>query len=626
MGSRKAFPFASFNPNQLSIEKSKGLEWVITNKLGGYSSTTSIGLNTSRFHGLLVSGCRNLKRMLYLQKLDDELSLGKTVIELSVNEYPQGEITEGYRYLNRFDFSYESVSFYYKAKGVYVDKQITPLPDNNSLVVVYSIENNSELDVVLTVKPLLNSRGIWELSEKNMESTPRFFTKNIVGINLNNGYVALRSDNGEFLETPEKSRWNRLFHSKESSEEYCCCPAYLSLKVEPDTTQELTVVVVAYPTENETAQVLKGLLGGHGTRRILSSGRGASIFSLLSVADSFIVDAGLKKTIIAGYPCYGERGRDAMISLPGLTLIKGRHVDAEDILERFLNLATNKGIPSEFSKGEPLYKDIDTSLWLVDRIHQYIKYVGIDESRSFLHTYWWVLKDIMSNLGEREREGILAHEGGTWMKSGRKNAVEAQGLWYNALKIMEHFSGIMDDDAEAYKSTCKRIEKKFMETYWNGRYLKDSIDDDALRPNQVILLSLDYRLVDDTIAGKIMSAVESELLTPFGLRTLSPEDPRYDKGSPYNGGVWPWFFGPYVKAHTRLYGSRLRVKELMEQILVQHLNNAGLGTVSEFLEGEPPFTPRGCISYACSVAELLRCYFEDVLQKKPLNEKKILGC
>lgn len=623
MGSRKVFPFASFNPNKIGLGKSKEFEWIIPNKLAGYSSTTAIGLNTSRFHGLLVSGCRNLRRMMYLQKLDDEFSLSDSVIDLSANEYPSEKISEGYRYLNRFDFSHESVSFYYKAKGVYVNKQINPCEDKNALLARYSIENNSDNDLVFRIKPVLNSRENGGLVEKKgLEFKSRFFSKNLVGIDSDNGYLALESSNGEFLEAPEGSRWNRLFYSKEGLEEYCCCPVYLSLEVEADATEELTLMAVAYPTEDETALVLKELLDGYGgCGRILSSGKGASIFSLLNVAGSFIVDVDSKKTVIAGYPYYGEQGRDAVISLPGLTLINGRYRDAEKILERFLNLKTHRGIPSRFSEGEPIYGDIDTSLWLVDRIHQYLKYVGVEEGKRFLHTYWWVLKDIMNNIGEMEREGILVHEGGTWMGDERKNAVEVQGLWYNALRTMEHFSRIMDDEVEVYESTCKRIEEKFIETYWNGEYLRDSLDDDALRPNQVILLALDYRLIDDRRAGKIIEVIEKKLLTPFGLRTLSPDDQRYDKESPYNGGVWPWLLGSYVKAHMRLHGNRLRIKELLEQILGQHLNSGGLGTISEFLEGDQPFTPRGCISYSCSVSELLRCYFEDIMEKKPLNEK-----
>lgn len=200
----------------------------------------------------------------------------------------------------------------------------------------------------------------------------------------------------------------------------------------------------------------------------------------------------------------------------------------------------------------------------------------------------------------------------------RNNAVEVQGLWYNALRIMEKFARLMDDtDESIFRSTYLRSGEKFMEKFWNGRYLSDSLGDDSLRPNQIILLSLDFNVLGDALSRKVLEVVERELLTPFGLRSLSPEDPNYAGNSPYNGGVWPWLLGPYIKAYIRLYGKRLNAQELLERILKNHIREGGLGTISEFMDGDPPFKPRGCISYSCSVAELLRCYFEDMMKRRP---------
>ncbi len=613
MSSRKRHPLITLNHSTLNLDESRELEWIIPNKLGGYSSLSVTGLNTNRLHGLLVSGCANLSRILYLQNLYDEIKTGDNILECS-------------KYLHRFEYCNDSVLFYYKAKGVYIHKQITPLPDKNSLYAAYTIENNTDNDIEFRIKPALNSRNNYNLMKKKVLFTPRFFTENLVGINSDNGYITLKSDNGRFLKTPEELIQAKINYTNDDLWENTYHPVNLFLNVKADTTEKLTLDAVAYPTEKETAQVFRELINEYTPKnRILSTGKGTSLFSLLNAADTFILDVDSKKTITAGYPSLGERGRDAMIALPGLTLINGRYKYAEKILERFLNHTTHKGIPSSFSLGKPVYEDIDSSLWLIDRLYQYVQYVGARKGKKFIHTYWWTLKDIMADYAELEKDGILVHQGGTWMKHlERKNAVEVQGLWYNALKIMEYLAEIMEDeDIELYKSTCKRIKKEFIKEYWNGRYLKDSAGDDSLRPNQIILLSLDFNLVEVDYAKQIMDAAKNELLTPFGLRSLSSNDPGYkgstqpgaaEKDTKYNGGVWPWLLGPYIKVHTRLYGNRLKARKLIGQIFEQHIDNACIGTVSEFMDGDPPHTPRGCTSYACSVSELLRCYFEDIMK------------
>ena len=605
----------------------KEIEWIIPNRLGGYSSSTITGLNTSRFHGLLVSGGKDLKRMLYLQKLDEEVIFPDSAMGLSTNEYPAGEISEGFKHQTGFEYNYDVVSFYYNAQGVHISKQIIPSAERNSITVYYKVANNTDKDITFSVRPFFNSRDSGSLlTDADAGFIPRIFAETIVGVSSAQGYAVLKTDAGRFLETPDPEKWRKTFFSKDGSTEFTYSPLCLTLDVSGKMTEELTLHAVAYPTEAETAGVLGELLSGRRMKsRIISGGKGVSIFSLLNTADTFIVDVDAKKTIIAGYPDLGERGRDAMISLPGLALVSGRHREAEKILERFLNSLTRKGVPSSFSSGKPEYEDMDTGLWTIDRIYQYMKYVGVAEGKKFLHTYWWALKDMTKSYGEMDKEGVLSHEGGTWMiGKPRKNAVEVQGLWYNALKIMEYFAAIMNDpDSALFAAMSKNVEAAFMEKYWTGSHLSDSLDDASLRPNQLILLSLDFSLVDGGRAKKIMEAVERELLTPFGLRTRSPNDPLFDPTSKYDGGVWPHLFGAYVRAHIRLFESRLKAKSFLETIIEQHIYDAGIGTVSEYFTGTMPYTPAGSISYACSVAEILRCYFEDILQKKPSNERNI---
>lgn len=624
--------FSSFEelyPNKLGIQRCRELEWIIPNRLGGYSSSTVILLNTSRFHGLLVSGCQSFRRMLYLQRMDEEIIFDDKNVLLSTEEDSSGIISEGFRYMNRFEYNHDRVSFHYRIHGVSVIKRILPSVEYNSLAFFYEIENNSNQRAELRIKPLVNSRENNSILERG-ESIgnyfePKIFVDNIASVSSFDGYIAFYSDTGRFLRVPEEECWRKGFYAKENSEEWMCSPLWLSVPIEADTKLGLTLYVVAYPTEEETAEVLRGLLAGQKkTKRIMAGGRGASVFSLLNAADSFIVKAEKKLTILSGFPSLGERGRDAMISLPGLTLIEGKHKEAEKILERFLNSSNRRNIPSGFIDNKPVFEDLDTSLWLIDRIYQYIKYVGVDEGKRFLHTYWWTIKDIVRSYMESSTDGLLVDDKKTWMLDAeRKKAVEVQGLWYNALKEVEYFAELMGDETHLFSAEAEKVKESFIEKYWNGKYLNDSEEDDSLRPNQVILLSLDFRLVDDEKAKAIMEAVESELLTPFGLRTLNPKSGNYDPKSRYDGGVWPWLLGSYVKAHIRLYESRLKAKEIIENLLEYHTHDAGIGTISEFFCGEKPYSPMGEISYACSVAELLRCYFEDIIQKKPAHEKAL---
>ena len=358
---------------------------------------------------------------------------------------------------------------------------------------------------------------------------------------------------------------------------------------------------------------------------------GKSILGLLNAAESFVVEREAKKTIIAGYHWFGEWGRDAMISLPGLTLINGKFDCAEKILEHFLNNAMSKGIPSRFVNGNHEFNSSDATLWMIDRVYQYSKYAGPERTKAFLHTYWWRLKDIIKYYSEMERDGILYHKSGTWMDTlKRDNAVEIQGLWYNSLRIMEKFADIAGESSDTFKSLHTACKEQFLDKFWTGRYLRDCLNDDSLRPNQIITTSLDFTPVDKHSAKKIMDVVDRELLTPFGLRTLDKNDSRYlgeytgnfamRERAYHNGTVWPWLLGPYIKTYMRLNGDRSKAQKFLENLIELHLRDAGIGTISEVFDGDSPHTPRGCISQAWSVAELLRTYFEDVMGRMPKFE------
>lgn len=617
----KLEPLVRFKPSSMEFGRAKELEWIIPNKLGGYSSSTILGLNTSRFHGLLISGGKFLKRTLCLNSLYEDIHTKEGILSLEAAEYGDGSLGEGYRYLTDFEFSYSSVGFRYSLGGVRILKRIAPLFEKNAVSVIYNIKNRSADPIKLRLNPVVSFRAREQLCVGDSTNIKhKIFSQNIAAVESEKGYLVLYSDKASFHETPpcERLREDISYSGdKEAGENHSedlYQPLYLDIAIEPLMDEDFLVVALGYETEVETAQAFKEFLnGGRYRPRFISSGAGGTILSLLSAAGTFIVDSDSKKTVIAGFPHSGERGREAMISLLGLTLVKGEYDTAKSILEHFLNRAGRDGIPSGFLGGKAEYRDIDTSLWMIDRMYQYMNGVGAERFKGLLHTYWWTLKSMMRNYLERERNGLLMHEGGTWMDPlERNNAVEVQGLWYNALRIMERFADLMEDTVDDInlKSIYVNFEENFPDRYWNGRYLSDCLDDNSLRPNQIIPLSLEFNVIDGNMSRKILGVVERDLLTRYGLRTLSPSDHRYVGDSRFNGGVHPWLLGSYVGAYIKAGGGRTKIKQFLQPLFEEHIYDAGLGSISEFFDGNPPHKPRGCISHSTSVGELLRIYFE----------------
>lgn len=638
----------SIDPSGMNINLLKDLEWILTNGIGGYSSSTVIGLNTRKYHGLLVSASNDLTRRVYLQKLDEKIISNNKIFYLSANEYSGNVINPtGFKYLKKFEYDLQSANFYYYVDGVEILKTVKMSDGKNSTVVSYFINNNMTSEIEFYVDVLINSRDIHSLTKENSVQFKSKSYDNRIDIASSEGHIIVYTDNKNCIGYPD-SRWHKnLFYSKEyeRGEDSCednYCPGYFSIKIGPAEKENFKIISVGYKTEEDTRKVFDEICkikNPEKPKKILTDDKGKSIVALLLCTDSFIINRNSKKSVIAGYHWFGEWGRDAMIALPGIALINGKSEIAESIIEYFLSHINNGRIPTGFQNGLPRYYDIDGSLWLIDRIYQYMKYVGVSNGKEFLDKHWFQLRDIIKNYYDMEKDGLILHNSGTWMDTlGRSNAVEIQGLWYNALKIMEKLSRIVNEPLSEFdiKTTTAKFEKNFMNKFWNGNYLRDCLDDDALRPNQIIVLSLDYNVVDSETGIKILDIVKKELLTPFGLRTLNNKDSGYRGiyiGNPmerelayHNGTVWPWLLGPYINAYVKFYGQRCipSISRILDPLFEQHTREAGLLTISEIFDGDSPHSPRGCISQAWSVAELLRAYFEDILGKRPEYESELM--
>jgi predicted glycogen debranching enzyme len=354
-----------------------------------------------------------------------------------------------------------------------------------------------------------------------------------------------------------------------------------------------------------------------------------------------------RKTIIAGYPWFTDWGRDSMISLQGLLLCTGRYSEARGLLKAFASFTHNGLIPNRFpDQGEaPEYNTADATLWMFRAIDNYSATTGdwtlVKELFATLtEIIEWHIRGTDYNIGVDPVDGLL-HAGApgvqlTWMdaKVGdwvvtprRGKPVEINALWYYALTAMESWAVRLSIDATRYSQLRTQVRQHFAARFWYeaGGYLYDVVDVDgiagqndvSLRPNQLFAASLTRDLLSDEQTASMLQQVTEHLLTPMGLRSLSPTDPAYRKhfngpplerdGAYHQGAVWPWLIGPYIDVRLRTRNDRATLRPLL-QPLVQHLWDACLGTISEVAEPEPPFTPAGCFAQAWSVAELLRCW------------------
>jgi predicted glycogen debranching enzyme len=365
---------------------------------------------------------------------------------------------------------------------------------------------------------------------------------------------------------------------------------------------------------------------------------------MVTAAAQFIVNRNGGKTVIAGYHWFGDWGRDTMVSLPGLTLTTGRTEIARDILLTFARYTDRGMLPNRFpaAGGEPEYNTVDATLWFFDAVRLFLEH---SQSEGFVHEHFYpVLKDIVDwhVHGTRfsihvDGDGLLyCGEPGTqltWMDA-RVNGVpatprigkpvEIQALWHNALRIMQDLSRCFGEP-DPYREMAEKASESFNAKFWNidAGCLYDVVDggqvDASIRPNQIFAVSLPYPILSTDREQRVIDVVERELLTPLGLRTLSPRDARYcghyvgppdSRDAAYHQGTaWAWLIGPFITAYLNVNGrndeTRKRAAHWLEPFR-EHLLVAGLGQISEIADAEPPFTPRGCIAQAWSVAELLR--------------------
>jgi predicted glycogen debranching enzyme len=593
-------------------------EWIVTNGLGGYASSTVLGVNTRKYHGLLVAALNPpSERTVCLTKLDEELEIRKNFYPLFVNEFQDRIFPRGNLYLEEFSIS-PIPKYVYKTQNVTVQKTIFMPHGKNVTVAVYNLLNKNENEAKIRIFPLVNCRHMHETTSRWRNSwslTQEHSERNtVLRFKIPQCTLALAATDGRYFASGkwvEGTYYREEAIRGESCLEDCYQTGYFEVTVDASKSESFAVLAVADKDGDSVRRFLEktpltiydiGIIQKREENRLKdlvskfyerhpNINLSDWLHWIVLATDKFIAQSadGTRKSVIAGYHWFECWGRDAFISMPGLMLLTGRFEDARKVFLTFKEHYKDGLIPNFISDmhGQPVYNSVDAPLWFVNAVLQYLKYTG--DFKFVKEQLWETLKAIVEGFMRGEAHGICVDNDGlvlhdaqlTWMDAvvdGQPvtprygKAVEVQALWFNTLKIMELLAlkYAEANTAEKYACTAERVRKSFENSFWilGKGYLYDfvneSVKDSSLRPNQIIAVSLNYTMLDATKNEKIIDTVHHELLTPYGLRTLAKNDARYvgvyagDRRSRdkayHNGTVWPWLLGPFTTAFLKVKG------------------------------------------------------------------------
>jgi predicted glycogen debranching enzyme len=651
------------------LEDSASLEWLETDGRGGYASGTAAGANTRRYHAVLVVARRPpADRIALLSRLEEAVvtATGERY-ELATNYYPGTIYPTGHRWLESFRLDPWPV-WQYRLGSLTLTKALFFARSVGAVVVLYHLRGG---DALLELRPLVAGRSDHALVSANevvaqeAEVEPGRITYH--------PYprippLVLTHDGGEWHPDP---RWYyRTVYPRETERglddrEDLFQPGVLRVPLAAGRSWRL-----ACATHPVRLDRVAEWAAAERRRRADAAARGrrlggadewlANLGARLGLAaEAFLVERDDARTIIAGYPWFTDWGRDAMISIPGLCLALGRIEDAEAVLRAFAAQQRDGLIPNRFPDdgGEvpaDHYNAADAPLWFVEAV------AALHDAGGDARPFWPAVQRVIRAYTRGTRFGIRLEPDGlvrqgvegvqlTWMdakvggwvvtpRAGR--AVEINALWYNALLRAAGLAHAFGEDPAEYEAIARRARSAFR-AFWNPdrRCLYDVLGDDgrpdpALRPNQLLAVSLPHSPLTHEQMRGVVEVVERELVVPLGVRTLAPSEPGYRgrfQGPPHerdvayhSGSAWPWLLGPFATAYLRVHGNRQRARERVRELLAaveRHLFEYGLGHIAEVVSGDPPHAPGGCIAQAWSCAEALRILH--MLQPRPVAPPRL---
>ncbi len=640
-------------------------EWLVSNGIGGFASGTVAGSLTRRYHGLLIAALTPpLGRTLLVSKLDETATHDRRSYRLATNRWGGGSVDpKGHRLIERFRLDGAMPVWTYALGDALLEKRIWMRQGANVTYVRYALLRGSR-PVELELRALVNYRdyhstthaGDWRM---NVEPVPHGLR--VRAFDGARPFYLLSAD----AAAERAHDWYRNFFLQianyrglDDMEDHLHAGTFRV------TLQAGAAVTIVLSTEEsapldgeaalETQQAHEqGILNRWRSAPPASRSAAATnaprwIEQLVLAADQFIVTRPLSDdpgalSVIAGYHWFGDWGRDTMIALPGLALSTGRPEIARNILRTFARFVDQGMLPNVFPDAgqTPEYNTVDATLWYFEAVRQYY---AATQDEELVRELYPVLVEIMDWHLRGTRYGIKADPADGLLRAGQPGVqltwmdakigdwvvtprigkpVEVNALWYNAAMTMTRFCRLQKRPCAAYDALSRQIRSSFAR-FWNekGQCLYDVIDgpggnDESLRPNQIFAVSLPESALEEAQQRAVVDVVARELVTSHGLRSLAQGHrdytghygggPRERDAAYHQGTVWGWLIGPFVLAHLRVHQDPAAAAQFLEPF-ADHLRVHGLGTVSEIFDGDAPFTPRGCIAQAWSVAEILRAW------------------
>jgi len=642
---------------------SETLEWLVTNGRGSYASGTVAGILTRRYHGLLVAALNPpVGRYLLVAKFDEIAEYQGKSFELSSNRWADGAVDpKGYVYIESFYMDGGVPVWNYAVADAILEKRVWMEQGADTTFIRYKLLRASgPLDLKLRI--LVNYRdyhgstsaGGWKMDIRPAEGG--------IVVNAYEGAVPyyVLADKADFniynLWCYRFGLSVEEYRGLSSAEDHLLAGEMSRTLNEGDSltvvaSTEIPAKIDGDGSLAERKAYEEILLGKFRKKAAINSGANTLIIERLALAaDQFIVARSTQgqksgSTVIAGYPWFGDWGRDTMISLPGLALTTGRPEIARDILATFAGFISEGMLPNRFPDAgqAPEYNTVDAALWYFEAVRAYLDDTGDD---GFISEIFPALESIIDFYTKGTRYGIkadpkdgLLYAGQesvqlTWMdaKVGDRvitprigKPVEVNALWYSALRSMSVFARAIGKPAGEFDSAGDLALSGF-ERFWNDEpgCCFDVLDgpggnDPALRPNQIFAVSLSVSPLDIDSQKKVVDACADKLLTSHGLRSLTPGSPGYKgvyggdqasrDGAYHQGTVWGWLIGPFAVAHMKVYGDAEKARGFLRPML-DHMKSAGVGSMSEIFDGDPPMKSRGCIAQAWTVGEVLRAFAE----------------
>ena len=647
-----------------SLDDLLSKEWLLTNERGSYAGSTVVGCNTSGYHGLLIGSPTPLvNRTMALSTCLETVVCGGQIFQLSTFEFGDKLIPAGYSCLREF-WRDAGVHFLYSLNPIEVRKSVHLARESDAVVVEYAFRNIRE-PVEFLLRPFVGLRDFHMLQNSQarlvcddsdsgllvhyeapaagelllacpamrFERDPQWWFNFTYRVSRTRGLAC-----AEDLWTPG------FFRGPIGSTSHIVFSARFSEHFRPGREPPMDGGIVRSDLIEHQESLIRVAKAESRVDRILSL-----------AADQFVITRGdtacERISIVAGYPWFADWGRDAFIALPGLLLATGRHEEAKSVLTTFAAAADRGMIPNRFDDRSDTahFNSVDASLWFIHAAFEYLDATGDLSvfSRELLPVIRWIIDSYHNGTRfdiHADSDGlILAGDSSTqltWMdaKCGDiaftpryGKAVEVNALWHNALARMSRFCRQKHlPDARRYARMTAKVGAGFAGVFWNEElgYLNDTVMPDgrvdaSLRPNQIFAVSLPYGPpLTWPQQRAVVSVVERELLTPYGLRSLNRQDARYKgrcAGSPYErdeayhqGTIWAWLMGPFVEAclKTRDFSpeSRRTAGKRLEPLARHLTQEACLGSIAEIFDGDPPHTPRGCPAQAWSIGEFIRAH------------------